>query len=74
MAMGDMVVEHAVDHVAFEFGQAGDFAVANAGRRGTEIDGGDQILDAGPAFAKCFRRRGDAMAGQVGAASWMLDG
>jgi len=27
--MGDIVAEHAVDHVAFEVGEAGDFAVAH---------------------------------------------
>ena len=35
----EVVEEHAVDQVALEFGQAGDFAIAYAGRRNRDAGG-----------------------------------
>jgi hypothetical protein len=42
--MGNIVAEHAVDHVAFEVGEAGDFAIPNFGR---ECAGGGRLHVAG---------------------------
>jgi hypothetical protein len=53
--IGNVVVEEFVDHVAFEFGQAGDFAVADAL---TEVsaDGGRSGDDALERIARGVRR------------------
>lgn len=48
LAVGSVVVEHAIDHVALEFGQTGDFAVADVGRdaRGRMLEGSSAMQGA----------------------------
>src|SRR5205823_14410109 len=70
----DIVVEHAVDQVALEFGETGDFSIANATTgQARQAAGAGSIYNREPVFAEGFRRRWNALAGRVGAASWRLE-
>jgi hypothetical protein len=51
LGVGDVVAEHAVDHVADGVRESGDFAVAGAG-----LDTGCRILDAGWIEVCCVLR------------------